>query len=244
MLILSILTLAFAGIVKGAIGSGVPLIVIPILTMAYDIQTAIVVLLLPNLLNNAWQTWHYRRHLLPTRFLVYFALSGGIGVALGTWALVRIDEATLSIAVALTILCYLTLRLSKRKAYLKHSLAERLVFPVGLCGGVLQGAVGMSGPISVAFLNFMRLERRAFIGSISTFFTAITVVQLPALMSLGIVTWPLAMSSAGALLIISAAMPLGGRLGQRLSLEWFDKVVMLMLFAVAIKIIAEELLLT
>ncbi|WP_254277574.1 sulfite exporter TauE/SafE family protein [Halomonas sp. 3H] len=242
MLILSILTLVVAGLVKGAIGSGVPLIVVPILTILFDVQTAIVVLLLPNLLNNIWQAWHYKRHLLPARFLVMFALSGGIGVVVGTWALVRINETALSIAVAMTILCYLALRFLQREACLTRSLANKLVVPVGLCGGVLQGAVGMSGPVSVAFLNFMRLERREFIGSISTFFTAITVVQLPALMSLGIVTWQLALASVGAFIVISAAMPLGARLGQRLSREWFDRAVMLLLFIVAMKIIFEEIL--
>lgn len=238
MLILAVLTLALAGLVKGAVGSGVPLIVVPIFTVLYNLQTAIAVLLVPNLLNNLWQVWRYRRHLLPVRFLVWFAAAGGLGVALGTWALVSVNDALLSVVVAVTILAYLGLRLLRRDARLGHVLARKLVLPVGLCGGVLQGAVGMSAPVSVAFLNFMRLERRVFIGSISTFFAAITVVQIPALLSVGVVTWPLTMASIAAFLIISLTMPLGGRLGERLSRDWFDKAIMGLLLIIALRILA------
>lgn len=239
MLTISIITLIFAGLVKGAIGSGVPLIVVPIFTVIYDIQTAIVVLLVPNLLNNIWQAWHYRQHMLPMRFLSFFALSGGLGVVFGSLGLVHINETYLSLAVSITILLYLLLRLSKQQAYLKYDVAKKLVIPVGLCGGVLQGAVGMSGPISVAFLNFMRLERSTFIGSISTFFTAITVVQLPMLISLNIVTWPLIMASFAAFAVISLAMPYGGKIGQKIPSHWFDKIVMLLLLVIAIRILLE-----
>lgn len=228
--------------VKGAIGSGVPLIVVPIFTVIYDIQTAIVVLLVPNLLNNIWQAWHYRQHILPVRFLTFFALSGGLGVVLGSLALVHINETYLSVAVSITILLYLLLRISKQQAYLKYDIANRLVIPVGLCGGVLQGAVGMSGPVSVAFLNFMRLERNTFVGSISTFFTAITVVQLPMLISLNIVTWPLIMASFAPFAVISLAMPYGGKIGQKMSRHWFDKVVMLLLLIVAMRIFIEKII--
>ncbi|MDR5903702.1 sulfite exporter TauE/SafE family protein [Franzmannia qiaohouensis] len=242
LILLSILTLVLAGFVKGAIGSGVPLIVVPIFTVLYDIQTAIVVLLVPNLLSNMLQVWRYRRHLLPLRFLIWFAVAGGVGVLLGTWALVSINEKLLSITVAVTMLAYLGLRVLRRDAELGHALANKLVIPAGLCGGVLQGAVGMSAPVSVAFLNFMRLERRVFIGSISTFFAAITVVQLPALLSVGLVTWPLAMASVAAFLVIWLAMPLGGRLGQYLARDVIDKVIMALLFLIAMRILLDALI--
>ncbi|WP_368411729.1 TSUP family transporter [Halomonas sp. HAL1] len=140
----------------------------------------------------------------------------------------------------MTIFLYLLLRLFKQESYLQYDLAKKLVIPVGLCGGLLQGAVGMSGPVSVAFLNFMRLERTTFIGSISTFFTAITVVQLPMLISLDIVTWPLIMASFAAYSVISLAMPYGGEIGQKMSRHWFDKIVMLLLLIIAIQILIES----
>ncbi len=187
-MIVAFLTLMAAGIIKGAIGSGVPVIVIPVLTMLYDVKLAIAVLVAPNLFSNALQVWQYRHHLLPHRFLLWFGLSGGLGIVIGTWGLVVLSPTLLSLGVAAAIVLYLAIKLANRSFTLPFPLAQRIVLPVGLVAGVLQGAAGMSAPASVTFLNAMRLERPVFIGSISVFFVAITLVQIPALLSAGILT--------------------------------------------------------
>lgn len=169
-MIIALLTLIAAGIIKGAIGSGVPVIVVPVLTMLYDVKLAIAVLIAPNLFSNMLQVWQYRHHLLPLRFLAAFSLSGGLGIVLGTWGLVVLSPTLLSLGVAASIVLYLVIKIARRTLALPFAIANRIVLPVGLLAGVLQGAAGMSAPASVTFLNAMQLERRVFIGSISVFF--------------------------------------------------------------------------
>ncbi len=241
-MIIALLTFAIAGIIKGAIGSGVPVVVVPVLTMLYDVKLAIAVLVAPNLFSNALQVWQYRQHLLPLRFLLSFAVAGGAGIVLGTWGLVALSPTLLSLGVAAAILLYLIIKLAKRTATLPFTVAKRIVLPVGLLAGVLQGAAGMSAPASVTFLNAMRLERPVFIGSISVFFVAITLVQIPALLSAGILTWERSLYSLAALLVILAAMPLGGRLGKRLPHRWYDRLIMCLLATIAIKIVVDALM--
>lgn len=241
-MIIALLTFAIAGIIKGAIGSGVPVVVVPVLTMLYDVKLAIAVLVAPNLFSNALQVWQYRQHLLPLRFLLSFAVAGGAGIVLGTWGLVVLSPTLLSLGVAAAILLYLIIKLAKRTATLPFTVAKRIVLPVGLLAGVLQGAAGMSAPASVTFLNAMRLERPVFIGSISVFFVAITLVQIPALLSAGILTWERSLYSLAALLVILAAMPLGARLGKRLPHRWFDRLIMCLLATIAIKIVVYALM--
>ncbi|MDK2752026.1 MAG: sulfite exporter TauE/SafE family protein [Halomonas meridiana] len=241
-MIIALLTFAIAGIIKGAIGSGVPVVVVPVLTMLYDVKLAIAVLVAPNLFSNALQVWQYRQHLLPLRFLLSFAVAGGAGIVLGTWGLVALSPTLLSLGVAAAILLYLIIKLAKRTAALPFTVAKRIVLPVGLLAGVLQGAAGMSAPASVTFLNAMRLERPVFIGSISVFFVAITLVQIPALLSAGILTWERSLYSLAALLVILAAMPLGARLGKRLPHRWFDRLIMCLLATIAIKIVVDALM--
>lgn len=241
-MIVAFLTLMAAGIIKGAIGSGVPVIVIPVLTMLYDVKLAIAVLVAPNLFSNALQVWQYRHHLLPHRFLLWFGLSGGLGIVIGTWGLVVLSPTLLSLGVATAIVLYLAIKLANRSFTLPFPLAQRIVLPVGLVAGVLQGAAGMSAPASVTFLNAMRLERPVFIGSISVFFVAITLVQIPALLSAGILTWERSLYSLAALLVILAAMPLGARLGKRLPHRWFDRLIMCLLATIAVKIIVDALM--
>ncbi|WFE71955.1 sulfite exporter TauE/SafE family protein [Halomonas sp. M1] len=241
-MIIALLTLLAAGVIKGAIGSGVPVIVIPVLTMLYDVKLAIAVLVAPNLFSNALQVWQYRRHLLPLRFLAAFSIAGGLGIIIGTWGLVVLSPTLLSLGVAGAIVMYLAIKLARRKMVMPFSLAKRIVLPVGLLAGVLQGAAGMSAPASVTFLNAMRLERQVFIGSISVFFVAITCVQIPALLSAGILTLERSVYSLAALLVILVAMPLGAKLGKRLPHHLFDNLIMLLLAGIALKIILDATL--
>nr|WP_301282995.1 sulfite exporter TauE/SafE family protein [Halomonas sp. 707D7] len=228
-----------AGIVKGAIGSGVPVIVVPVFTMLYNVQTAIAVLLASNLFSNLIQVWQNRRHLLPLRFLAAFSLAGCAGIVVGTWGLVALSHDLLSLGVAGAIVLYLAIKLLKRKMAMPMDVARRLVLPVGFVAGILQGAAGMSAPASITFLNAMRLERRVFIGSISVFFGAVTVVQAPALLVTNILTPELAAYSVAAFVVIALAMPLGAALGKRLPYVWFDNLIMLLLAGIAVKIITE-----
>ncbi|TVP44049.1 MAG: sulfite exporter TauE/SafE family protein [Halomonas sp.] len=240
-MLIAFITLLIAGIVKGAIGSGVPVIVIPVLTMLYDVRLAIAVLIAPNLVSNALQVWQYRRSLLPLRFLAAFCIAGGLGIVLGTWGLVVLSPDILSLGVAFAIVMYLAIKLIKRHIALPFQTAKRIVIPVGLLAGVLQGAAGMSAPASVTFLNAMQLDRRVYIGSISVFFFAITIVQIPALLSAGILTWERSLFSIMALLVILATMPLGARLGKQLPHRWFDNLIMLLLASIACKIFVDTL---
>lgn len=241
-MLITFITLLAAGIVKGAIGSGVPVIVVPILTMLYDVKLAIAVLVAPNLVSNALQVWQYRRHLLPLRFLAAFSLAGGLGIVLGTWGLVVLSAELLSLGVASAIVLYLAIKLARRRIALPFHIACRIVIPVGLLAGVLQGAAGMSAPASVTFLNAMQLERRVFIGSISVFFVTITCVQIPALLRAGILTTELFYASVLALVVIVAAMPIGSHLGKRLPHHWFDNLIMLLLAGIASKIFIDTLI--
>lgn len=240
-MIVVLITLLVAGTVKGAIGSGIPVIVVPILTMLYDVRLAIAILVAPNLFSNLWQVWLYRHHLLPLRFLLGFSLAGGLGILVGTWGLVHLSQEVLSLGVAGAILLYLLAKLVHRDLELPYHRARQVVIPVGLAAGILQGAAGMSAPASVTFLNAMRLERRVFIGTISVFFTTISLVQAPALATAGILTLERGLFSLAALGVILAAMPLGAWLGARLPHLWFDRLIMLLLATIAARIVFQAL---
>ena len=52
---------------------------------------------------------------------------------------------------------------------------------MGSAGGVLQGSAGLSAPVSITFLNSMKLERNQFIPTISVYFGVMSVFQIPTL---------------------------------------------------------------
>jgi uncharacterized membrane protein YfcA len=95
----------------------------------------------------------------------------------------------------------------------------------------------------VTFLNALQLDRRVFIGTIAVFFTALTVMQIPALAITGILTPERALISIVALTTVLGFMPLGAFLAKRFSRRFFDLVTLGLLVVLASKIFLDVLVL-
>ncbi|MBB4208344.1 sulfite exporter TauE/SafE family protein [Roseinatronobacter bogoriensis] len=240
-ILLAILAILLGGVMKGAIGAGVPVIAAPALTMLFNVQTAVAILVVPNLLSNVWQAWHFRNEAMPRRFLILFAGGGMLGVAVGTFLLAVLPQETLSLMVACAVLAYITLRLARPGWTLARDTANRLCGAAGIAGGFLQGATGISAPASITFLNAMKLPREAFIGTISIFFVSMTAMQIPALWSVGLLSLEMLAYGFGALGLVFLSMPLGNWLGKRASSKVFDMVMLVTLGAIALKILFEAI---
>lgn len=240
--IIAAIFLALGGLVKGATGAGAPVLAVPALAMLYDVKLAVAVMMVPNLLTNIWQWWQHRKSLLQKRFVFAFATAGAIGTIAGTWLLATLPQEYLSLTLAAVVFVYVLFRFLRPGWILSNAAALKLSVPVGVIAGALQGASGISAPVSLSFLNAMRLERSAFIATVSVFFLMMTVTQLPSLMVLGILTPELLGISALALLPILALMPIGSKLAERFSKDVFDRVMLVMLSCLAVKLVADAVL--
>lgn len=228
--------LALGGTLKGATGMGSPVIAVPVMASFFDVRLAVVLMVLPNLITNLWQLWTFRAH-RPGRLAWRFALAGALGAGVGTALLATVPARALTLIVAAAVLAYVALRLWNMDFRLAPALADRLALPVGGLAGILQGAAGISAPVSVSFMNALRLERAVFIPTISLFFTAMCLVQMPALAGLGLYNLQLLALSALAILPLAAFMPLGARLARSITPRTFDRLTLCVLVALAVKLI-------
>ena len=112
---------------------------------------------------------------------------------------------------------------------------------MGALGGVLQGAAGISAPVSVSFLNAMQLSRRVFIPTISLFFAATTAVQVPLLLAAGVMTPTILLIGVTALVPLFLGMRIGGWLAKSISARSFDRLILLMLAALTVKLSTDAL---
>jgi hypothetical protein len=112
-----------------------------------------------------------------------------------------------------------------------------LAGPVGFAAGLLQGSSGISAPITLTFLNAMRLPRTTFIATVSTFFLIQTAMQLPALAFVGLLTCERLLISLAAFGVLALFMPVGEWLGGKLSPAIFDKVILSLLALLAAKML-------
>jgi uncharacterized membrane protein YfcA len=150
-----------------------------------------------------------------------------------------IPAEKLSLLVALAVTLYVALRFARPEWKIEMARATRLALPVGAAGGFLQGASGLSAPISLTFLNAMRLERSAFIAIISLFFTSFGLVQLLALSATHLFSRTDLLYSLLALIPICAAMPLGASLARRLPPAVFDRLILVLLTLLVLKLVVD-----
>lgn len=235
---LALVLAAFAagGILKGAIGAGVPVIVIPIMTLVQDVRFAVAVFVIPALLSNVWQIWAFREELLSRAFLIRLAGSASLGAITGSVLLSVLPADVLTITLALTTVAYVAFRLLNPGWVLAMPLAHKLAVPAGLTAGVLQGAAGISAPVSLTFVNAMGLERKAFIANVSTLFSAMAVVQIPTLLSLGLLDANKAAVGAVACVALFGAMPVGAFIARYIARDTFDRLILALLVIIAIRL--------
>lgn len=230
--------LAFAagGVLKGGIGAGAPVIAVPILALLYDVPLAVALFTIPNLTSNLWQGWNYRSARLPWRFVGAMAVSGAVGAGIGSVILANLAPDLLLVFVAVAVVIYIGFRLSHPDWALPYKTGERMAGPVGLVAGIMQGASGISAPVSITFLSAMRLERAQFIGTISVFFFAMAIVQIPTLTYYGIMTPERFLLGVAAILPLFAGMPLGSWLARYVSRAAFEKLILVLLGLIAAKL--------
>jgi len=231
------LAVFLGGFLKGATGAGAPVVGIPILTALFGIQFAVAVFSVLNLMSNFWHAYAYRTHRPSNRFVLRFALTGALGALIGSFFLVWLPTDALMAFLALIVFSYVALRFAKPGWKLARERGDQLVSYVGLSGGLMQGAGGISAPVSVTFLNAMQLSRPEFIGTISIFFCAMSLVQIPSLAGLGILDRERFVVSVIATVPLFAGIWLGERAARHLSKAWFDRAILMLLVVIAIRLI-------
>ncbi len=231
---------ALAGTLKGATGAGAPIITIPVIAAFYDVRLAVVIMVLPNLLTNISQIYQFRKTILPLFFTISFAIGGGIGAFVGTILLINLPIKILTLTVALIVIIYVALKLIVPKWKLTYQRATKLVFMMGAGGGVLQGSAGLSAPVSITFLNSMKLERNQFIPTISVYFGVMSIFQFPTLYYYDFFNFEITILSVMSTIVLICFMPLGSWFAKNMSRDIFDKIILFLLAFIALRIIYQN----
>ena len=231
------LAFAMGGILKGATGVGAPLIAVPVMTSFVDIRFAVAVFVVPNLVTNLIQSIIYRRALTNRLFLFILCLSAGLGAFGGSLLLYTASGGILEMVMAWLVLFYVGFRLNKPNWQLSMPMAHKLNLPMGFLAGFLQGAFGISAPATLTFLNAIKFQRNEFIVIVSVFFMTMSLIQLPTLFYLGLLQAEHLIFGLLAVIPLMGFMPVGAFLLRHASPELFDKMILVILVGVAIRLL-------
>ncbi|WP_417579093.1 sulfite exporter TauE/SafE family protein [Pelagibacterium sp.] len=224
---------------KGATGMGMPLIAIPFLAATFGLQHAIAVLLVPILVSNAAQLYRFRHARGDARlgFLGPMLALCVLGVMGGTWFLTSTPERGLAVTLGLLLLGYLGLRLLKPHFVVGPEAAKRWAMPAGLGAGLIHGATGISAPIGVTFIHAMRFGRDVHVFAVSAMFMVLGVFQAPSLWIAGVLRPEWLLQGVFALIPTFLFMPVGQWLSGKLSQAAFDKMILIFLGVIGVKMV-------
>ena len=236
-----LLALAVGSFVKGITGLGLPLIAIPFLASFFGVERAVVIMVIPGIVTNAWLLWAYRRHATAIRSLPTVLLTGTAGMVAGTWILSRVSGHILSLVLAFGLGAYLLI-LFLNPRFSLSAVATRYVAPAaGFAGGVLQGATGIASPVVATYFHALRLDKWAYVFALTAVFQVFSVIQLVALYNFGLLTQNRLLEGLLALLPVMIVLPLSMRLARVISPRVFDVILITLLSVMELKLIYDGL---
>lgn len=143
-----------AGLVKGAVGFGMPMIMMSCLTLVYPPDFALALLIVPTLVSNGIQA--LRQGTGPALSSVKrfgpFLLVGGVCLVLSAQLVAIWDTATLFLVIGSAVTVFAVFQLSGWRPALSPN-SRTVQMAVGLFAGSIGGLSGIWGPPTVAYLT-------------------------------------------------------------------------------------------
>lgn len=233
--------LLVAGFVKGAIGFGFPTVATPLLALATDVRTAVVILLLPNIVMDGVQIFRRPGVLAAARRHAPLILAGVVGTVVGTQFLRWMSSRALLLALGTLILVFVTFSLARPAWRLPPDLEQPLGPVVGLLAGVLGGITNVFALPLAPYLYALDLPKAEFVRAISTAFLVFKLTQFGAVWQVGLMEPGLVGLSVGAAAVGLLSFRVG-LLGQdRIRPEVFNRAVLGFLAIVSVTMLVRAL---
>lgn len=178
-LALAISALFFAGFVKGTVGFGISLIVIPILSMVITPQKAIVLLSLPVFLMNfataisAFREW---RELWRIRWMLPVAF---VCVPFGVKVLLWLDPEPIRAAIGVVVIIFIGMRFyGWQAARMIGRMENWFAVGMGAVVGFIFGSIMLPVAFIIFYLNAIGMKREPFIFLLNVIACALSLIQV------------------------------------------------------------------
>ena len=237
-LIFAAVTIFVGSTVFSTVGFGIGVTTIPVLLLAFDPQTVVVVVngvSLPMFCLVIYQT---RRH-IKYREMAPITLAGLLGIPVGVYFLSSANVSLLRISTAtLIILLTLLAAFNVRWAMPKWRVVGLLV---GFAAGVMLTALGVGGALMVLAMLARGLPRQALRGSLALYFLAVEGVAVAGYGVTGLYTTErIALTLVGVAPVI-LGFGLATVISRRMDERIFRKLVIAAVIATSLVVLAREI---
>lgn len=226
-----------AAFVKGSIAFGFPAVATPLLALATDMQTAVAVSIVPNIVMDGTQAFGRGGFVATVKRLWVMLVFGLIGTFVGTHLLVSLSPKTAGAVLGCFLLFFVAWNASGVAPTVSRRWERLLAVPVGFAAGVLGGVTNVPGTPMVVYFYALRMEKDEFIRSVGFCFMLYKAIQFIAVIAYGLMTWPLFLASFGLTAVAMAGFLVGMKVRDALPPKIFNRAILGFLTLLAISLI-------
>ena len=234
-------SLIVAGLLKGIIGVGMPVVALPLLSLFIDVKSAAMLLSMPLIFSNLPQALEGGRtgrclmQLLPV-------LVGMIpGLVLGVRVLLALDADVARTVAGLVLIGVGGVTLFSPTL----ELPSRLIWPAGIAfgffGGILGGLAAMAGPLVFIFMLAKGLRGQAFTKEASLYLVVSSGVLAVLLTASHAFSWLDVLVSTAAMVPVVLGMQVGQRMRDKIAPETFKRLVLIAVIAAGAELVRHGL---
>jgi uncharacterized membrane protein YfcA len=219
-------SLFVAGLLKGIIGVGMPVVALPLLSLFIDVKSATMLLSMPLVFSNLPQaleggkTGRCLMQLMP----VFIGMIPGL--FLGVRVLLALDADVAKILAGLVLMAVAGVTLLAPNLQIQSRWAVPTGITFGFFGGILGGIAAMAGPLVFIFLLAKGLRGKAFTKGASLYLVVSSGLLAILLTASRQLSWLDISVSTAALLPVLLGMYAGQRMRDRIAPETFRKLVL------------------
>jgi len=220
-------SLVVAGMLKGIIGVGMPLVALPLLSMFIDVRASVMLLSIPLVLSNIPQAVEGGKIQACLKELSPVILGMVPGILIGVFVLLAVDASIAKLIAGVVVVIIAILTMLAPKLELKQHLHKPAGMVSGLLGGALGGLAAMPGPLVFTYLLAKGLRGKSFTKEASMFLVLSAALLALVLTSSRAFDWSDLVVSTVALVPVAAGMFVGQKLRDMVSAEAFKHCVLI-----------------
>ena len=233
-----------AGVVKGAVGFAMPMIMISGMASVLPAEIAIAGLILPTVATNTWQALRqgWRAALAATmRFRLYFGLVL-VFIVFGAQLVPVMPGWLLFLCLGVPITVLAALQLGGYRFKINDGNRRRVEIGVGVFAGTLGGLSGTWGPPTVLYLTALNVAKQEAVRVQGVIYGVGAVVLMLAHLRSGLFNWETAQFSALLLIPGAIGMTVGLWLQDKLDQARFRQITLIVLVIAGLNLIRRGLM--
>jgi uncharacterized membrane protein YfcA len=230
--------LAFA--LKGMMGFGENLVMIPLISLLMPVKTVLPITLIVVLVADFYLVYRLYPAIARKEALRIILLAIP-GIGFGSFSLAYLAEPTLKAGLGILLIAYVLIAFFQPKGTRWRHWPRGMGYSAGLAGGSLSGLIGIGGPPVVAYLQCRQLPKAVFRATCVGVFLIFDLTRLVTYTAQGLLDAHAGLKGLALIPAFSVGIITGFKLHQAVPEQKFQGLVYLMLSGVGLSLLMEWL---